>query len=191
MTTNRHDEIVKLIETGATYAKVGQQLGITKQRVEQILHPKSRKANLQSKGMLTTRDVAHLLGIHNTTVRRWSKTGILKSYRIGSRRDRRFKHEDIDDFLQETKSTADLSERTLMPFSRRGLRTRVFELYDPKYANVYELAQAMGISEAQAYRVRRGDRGINEQFITGAMRAFPGYKLDDLFYVVEGGIVSD
>ena len=102
MTTNRHDEVVKLRETGATYAAVGQRLGITKQRVEQILNPKPRrqKADLQSKVMLTTRDVAHLLGIHNNTVRRWSNTGILKSYHIGSRGDRRFKREDIDAFLQ-------------------------------------------------------------------------------------------
>ena len=109
MTTNTHDEVVKLRETGATYAKVGQQLGITKQRVGQILKPKPRrqKADLQSKVMLTTRDVAHLLGLHANTVRRWSNQGLVKSYRIGSRGDRRFKREDIDDFLQETKSTKD------------------------------------------------------------------------------------
>lgn len=103
MTTNRHDEVVKLRETGATYAAVGQRLGITKQRVEQILNPKPRrqKADLQSKVMLKTKDVAHLLGVHNNTVRRWSKKGILKSYRISSRGDRRFRREDLDSFLKE------------------------------------------------------------------------------------------
>jgi len=103
VTTNRHDEVVKLRETGATYAKVGQQLGITKQRVGQILKPKPRrqKADLQSKVMLTTRDVAQLLGVHNNTVRRWSNKGILKSYRISSRGDRRFRREDLDSFLKE------------------------------------------------------------------------------------------
>lgn len=109
MTTNRHDEVVKLRETGVTYAEVGHRLGITKQRVGQILKPKPRlqKPDLQSKVMLTTRDVAHLLGVHNNTVRRWSNKGILKSYRISSRGDRRFKREDVDDFLQETKSPKD------------------------------------------------------------------------------------
>jgi len=109
VTTNRHDEVVKLRETGATYAQAGRKLGITKQRVGQILKPKPRrqKADPDSKVMLTTRDVAHLLGLHANTVRRWSNQGLVKSYRIGSRGDRRFKREDVDDFLQETKSPKD------------------------------------------------------------------------------------
>ena len=35
-------------------------------------------------------------------------------------------------------------------------------------------------------RVRQrieGEGGIHERFIIGATKAFPGYKLDDLFYV--------
>ena len=49
--------------------------------------------------MLTTSDVARILNVHINTVRRWSNQGILKSYRIGSRGDRRFKKEDIDNFF--------------------------------------------------------------------------------------------
>ncbi len=64
------------------------------------------------------------------------------------------------------------------------LNTRVFELYKGKYENLSELAQAMGISEGQIYKVRQGKRSINESFIIGAIKAFPGYKLDDLFYPV-------
>ena len=45
--------------------------------------------------MLTVREVAQFLNIHNNTVRRWSNKGILKAYRIGPRGDRRFKREDI------------------------------------------------------------------------------------------------
>ena len=51
--------------------------------------------------MLTISEVAHLLNVHINTVRRWSNQGILKSYRIGSRGDRRFRQEDIDSFLVE------------------------------------------------------------------------------------------
>ena len=65
------------------------------------------------------------------------------------------------------------------------LNTRVFELYNRKYRNMTELAQTMGISQDLIYRVRKGERGINQKFIIGAMKAFPGYKLDDLFYVSE------
>jgi len=65
------------------------------------------------------------------------------------------------------------------------LNTRVFELCNGKYPNLVGLAQAMGISQDLIYRVRKGERGIHERFIIGAIKAFPGYKLDDLFYVSE------
>ena len=49
--------------------------------------------------MLTTSEVARILSVHINTVRRWSNQGVLKSYRIGSRGDRRFKKQDIDRFF--------------------------------------------------------------------------------------------
>lgn len=63
------------------------------------------------------------------------------------------------------------------------LKTSVFELVTGKYAGLPELARAMGISTSQIYRVRRGERPVNQKFIIGAIKAFPGYKFDDLFYV--------
>jgi excisionase family DNA binding protein len=51
--------------------------------------------------MLTASELARLLNVHINTVRRWSNRGILKVYRIGPRRDRRFSKEDIDSFLAE------------------------------------------------------------------------------------------
>ena len=65
------------------------------------------------------------------------------------------------------------------------LNTRVFELCNGRYQSLSELAQTMGISNDLIYRVRRGGRGINGRFIIGATKAFPEYKLDDLFYVSE------
>jgi transcriptional regulator with XRE-family HTH domain len=46
-----------------------------------------------------------------------------------------------------------------------------------------ELARAMGISVSQVYRVREGKRNIKQKFIIGAMKAFPEYSMDDLFYL--------
>ena len=63
------------------------------------------------------------------------------------------------------------------------LNTRVFELRNGKYWTLAELAQTMGISYDLIYRVRKGERGISQKFILGATKAFPEYKLDDLFYV--------
>jgi excisionase family DNA binding protein len=51
--------------------------------------------------MLTIKDVARLLNIHVNTARRWSDQGIIKSYRISCRGDRRFRQEDIARFLAE------------------------------------------------------------------------------------------
>jgi transcriptional regulator with XRE-family HTH domain len=64
------------------------------------------------------------------------------------------------------------------------LETRIFELCPAKYRNLSDLARAMGISVSQIYRVRQGKRPVSQKFITGTIKAFPGYKLDDLFYVV-------
>lgn len=70
---------------------------------------------------------------------------------------------------------------------RMKLKTRAFEFRNGKYTNLSELAQAMGISVSEICRVRQGKRPMNEKFVTGAIKAFPGYKLDDLFYVVPDG----
>jgi len=101
------DEVARLRETGLSYAEIGRQLGISKERVRQILKgnpSQPRKPDLDSRTMLTTADVAQFLGLHVNTVRRWSRQGILKSYRIGSRGDRRFRREDVDGFLKEAEA---------------------------------------------------------------------------------------
>jgi excisionase family DNA binding protein len=49
--------------------------------------------------MLTIKEVATLLHIHVNTVRRWSDHGIIKSYQINRRGDRRFRQRDIAHFL--------------------------------------------------------------------------------------------
>lgn len=57
--------------------------------------------------MLTVREVARLLHVHPNTLRRWSKNGRMKAYRISPRGDRRFKREEIGRFLAELNSQAD------------------------------------------------------------------------------------
>ena len=53
----------------------------------------------QMGNMLTVREVARLLHIHPNTLRRWSNRGLIKAYRITPRGDRRFRREEILDFL--------------------------------------------------------------------------------------------
>ncbi len=58
--------------------------------------------------MLTVNEVSQILHVHATTVRRWANQGILKTYRVSSRGDRRFKREDIVHFLDEINGNGDL-----------------------------------------------------------------------------------
>jgi excisionase family DNA binding protein len=68
-------------------------------------------ADLKNTNLLTTGQVARLLYIHPNTVRRWSNKGILKSYRISKRGDRRFSKEDV----------AILCESWLLYYSKRNV----------------------------------------------------------------------
>jgi len=49
--------------------------------------------------LLTVQEVSELLNVHPNTVRQWSDQGLLKSYRIGPRGDRRFRQEDVSNFI--------------------------------------------------------------------------------------------
>ena len=51
--------------------------------------------------MLKVGEVAYILFLHPNTVRKWSDKGILNSYRFGPRGDRRFRPEDIDEFIAQ------------------------------------------------------------------------------------------
>ena len=66
------------------------------------------------------------------------------------------------------------------------LKTRVFELYEVKYRSLPELARAMGMSAGHIYRVKKGKCGIGQKFIIGAIKLFPEYNLEDLFYFEQG-----
>ena len=49
--------------------------------------------------MLTVSEVASMMNAHPNSVRRWADMGLLSSYRIGVRGDRRFTAQALDDFL--------------------------------------------------------------------------------------------
>jgi len=87
-------------ESGLSYRQIGVELGISRERVRQILNKKQKVVTKTIESSpLTVRQVSLLLNIHVNTVRRWANSGILKSYRIGPRGDRRFRHEDINKML--------------------------------------------------------------------------------------------
>lgn len=49
---------------------------------------------------LTLKQVSELLKVHPNTLRNWDKNGTLKPIRIGERKIRRYKKEDIKKFLE-------------------------------------------------------------------------------------------
>jgi excisionase family DNA binding protein len=51
--------------------------------------------------LLSVGQVARFLGVHSSTVRRWGKSGLLKSYAIGLRNNLRFKQEDVLSFVDK------------------------------------------------------------------------------------------
>lgn len=61
--------------------------------------------------MLPVREVARLLHVHPNTLRRWSRNGRIKAYRITPRGDRRFKREEVARLLTEFSSRRDSTYR--------------------------------------------------------------------------------
>ena len=54
--------------------------------------------------------MAELMRVHISSVRRWSSSGMLNSYRVGRRGDLRFRAQDVTDFLSTAR---DLDETVI------------------------------------------------------------------------------
>ena len=54
---------------------------------------------MDSPKMLRVGEAARFLHVHPNTLRKWTSIGLIPTYRIGHRRDRRFNLEDLTSFL--------------------------------------------------------------------------------------------
>ncbi|MCB9801098.1 MAG: helix-turn-helix domain-containing protein [Pseudomonadales bacterium] len=52
--------------------------------------------------LLTLSEAAQILKVHPNTLRLWDKKGVLKAVRIGVKKVRRYKKEDIEKFIKES-----------------------------------------------------------------------------------------
>lgn len=52
--------------------------------------------------LLSTSEAADILCVHPNTLRRWADANIIRSFRIGPRRDRRFFRADVEEHLVAT-----------------------------------------------------------------------------------------
>ena len=68
---------------------------------EEMTRPASVQQNSRLE-LLTTAQAAEVLNVHPNTVRNWADSALLPSYRIGPRRDRRFRREDVESLLTES-----------------------------------------------------------------------------------------
>ena len=50
-------------------------------------------------GLLNVRKTARLLDVHPNTLRNWTNQGLIQCYTVNARGDRRFRREDIEEFL--------------------------------------------------------------------------------------------
>jgi excisionase family DNA binding protein len=57
--------------------------------------------NRQIDNMMTVKEVSMLLHVHPNTLRRWADKGIIASFRINTRGDRRFLTQDIISYLHK------------------------------------------------------------------------------------------
>ncbi len=58
-----------------------------------------------STNLLTLKQVSKMLSVNPDTLRKWDNNGILKAMRIGSRRDRRYRNEDIQKIINHGLTT--------------------------------------------------------------------------------------
>jgi len=96
----RLELVLRLRQEGLSYLSIGEVLGISTQQAHALVQAGIQPIN----GLLSTMEAAQRLRIHPNTLRRWSKQGILKCYRLGTRGDRRFSASEITDFLQQRKT---------------------------------------------------------------------------------------
>lgn len=64
---------------------------------------------------------AKLLGVSKLTLRNWDKSGVLRAVRIGNRKDRRYRKNDLDSFLTNKKSSIeDIDKAELMKYIKKN-----------------------------------------------------------------------
>ncbi len=65
-------------------------------------HIKEHIEETKVEKLMTGKQVADFLQVHPGSLRRWSRKGLLKFYRVGGRRDMRYQLDDVLSFLQES-----------------------------------------------------------------------------------------
>lgn len=101
MRAHRYEKGIKSRKASPTHTKISRRSNIPRYGVRQTAEKKPARANPDI--LLTIAQAAKILNVHVNTIRRWSNKGVLKTYRLGSRGDRRLKQGDINKLLRKGK----------------------------------------------------------------------------------------
>lgn len=66
------------------------------------------KKNVDIPELLTLKEACEILKCHPNTLRQWDKKGILPAIRIGERKARRYRKEDIIKMIDETSKSIEI-----------------------------------------------------------------------------------
>lgn len=93
----------ELRQKGLNQSEISRLVGVSRERVRQIITGSNaqREPSEETDLPLSTGEVARLLNVHTNTVRRWSSIGLIKTYRLGPRGDRRFMRDDVLKMLKK------------------------------------------------------------------------------------------
>ncbi len=101
----RRDEALKLRANGLRYSEIARRMGISRQCAWMLAQPDEKYRAItthprKDRSLLSTYQVAGILHLHVTTIRRWCNEGKMGCIRLGRRGIRRFRREDIESFLR-------------------------------------------------------------------------------------------
>jgi MerR HTH family regulatory protein len=105
------DRIIELHKLGLPNAEIGRAIGVSRQRVWEVLNAKGKEKNYNITTILSapketriapmpTSSVATLLGVNPNTIRRWSNNGLIQCFRLGPRNDRRFELQHVMEMVR-------------------------------------------------------------------------------------------
>ncbi|GEM_PF-1117141 len=70
---------------------------------EKVLDKKEQILERELMRMLTMEEAAEIMGVSKSTLRRLDNTGLIKSYRIGTGKHRRFRKKELLDYLENSR----------------------------------------------------------------------------------------
>ena len=106
LVSSKRKRALILRDSGLTYAAIGRKLKVSTEFARQIVSGAGSRQKRKpipdgvAETLLTTSQAARLLNVHENTVRLWADNGIIKTYRLGSRGDRRYNIRDVRRLLQ-------------------------------------------------------------------------------------------